>query len=442
MDAETQATPVAAPKSALERNIDLSVAIADLEKKVDERLKRIGRNAKMPGFRPGKVPTKILQQQYGPEARHEAINELIDAAFRTATNAQELRVAGYPRVEPKPTESKTHVEFTAKFEVYPEIALADLSKTRVERPQLEVGEAEIERTIEILRKQRVVFQEIERAAQQEDRVTIDFVGKKDGEPFAGGSASDYAFVLGQKSMLPEFEQAVEGMQSGETKSFEITFPADYFAKDMAGQTVQFEVSLKKVEAPHLPEIDAAFATSLGIVDGDTDKLLAEITENLQREVKRRIDSRIKDQVMEALLSANPIEIPAALLQMEIENLAQQAMQDMQNRGMQTKDVNMQREWFVEKARRRVSLGLIVSELVEKHSLRATPAQVKAMVTELAASYENPAEVIKQHYADAESLRQMEALVLENNVVEWVLTQAKVEDKAIAFEELMGREAQS
>lgn len=426
--------------NALERRLDLSVAIADIEKGMEPRLQRMARNLKMPGFRPGKVPAKIVRQQYGDQARHEAMSEHLDAAFVEAVTAQNLRVAGYPRLEPKATESTTHVEFTAVFEVYPEITLGDLASAEVERPALEVSAAEVDKTLDILRKQRVSYADADRAAAKEDRVVIDFLGKKNGEPFQGGQATDYPFVLGQGMMLPAFEEAVEGLKAGESKTFDMTFPADYFAADMAGQTVQFEVTVKQVQAAQLPEVDAEFAKSLGVADGDVEKMRAEIEGNLKREVKKRIETKVKDQVMEALLKANPIDVPNALIEMEVQRLVQAAREDMEKRGMKTKDFPIDPSWFADQAKRRVSLGLILAELVKKEELKAKPEQVKAMVEEAAQSYEHPEEVVRWYYAQPQRLTEVEAVAVENNVVEWVLSKSKVTDKAVAFDELMGQKS--
>ena len=422
----------------LERRVDLSVAIADVEKQMDQRLKRMGKNLKMPGFRPGKVPLNIVKQQYGDQARHEILAEELDRVFGETVTAQKVRVAGYPRIEPKTTESTTHLEFTAIFETYPEFALGDLSSAEIERPALEVGDAEIDQTLDILRKQRISYQTVERAAAKADRVVIDFLGKKDREAFQGGSANDYPFVLGQGMMLPDFENAVEGTQAGESKTFDMTFPADYFAKDLAGQTVQFEITVKQVQAPVMPEIDAEFAKTMGIADGDIAKMREEISSNLKREVKRRIEGKIKDQVMEALLQANPINIPNALVELEIERLMQGARQDMEQRGMKTTDFPIQPAWFTDQAKRRVSLGLILAEVVKTENLQATPEQVRGMVEESAASYEQPEEVIRWYYAQPQRLADVEGVAIENNGGAWVLGKAKVTDKAAAFDELMGQ----
>ena len=429
-----------AQANALERRIDLSIAIADVEKEMEQRLKRMGKNIKMPGFRPGKVPFSIIKQQHGDQARHEVLSEQLDRVFGETVTAQKMRVAGYPRLEPKSTESTTHLEFEAIFEVYPEFAPADMSTAEVERPVLEVTAAEVDKTLDILRQQRVSYEDTDRAAAKGDRVVIDFLGKKDGEPFQGGQAADYPFVLGQGQMLPDFESAVEGATAGESKTFDLAFPADYFAKDLAGQTVQFEITVKQVQAPKLPEVDSEFAKGMGIADGDVAKMRAEIEANLKREVKRRIEGKVKDQVMEALIKANQIDTPSALIDMEIQRLMQAARQDMEQRGMKVQDMPIQPEWFADQAKRRVTLGLILAELVKTEGLQAKPEQIRAMVEETAQSYEQPEEVIRWYYAQPQRLGEVEGLAIENNVVEWVLGKAKVTDKAAVFDELMGQKS--
>ena len=437
-NAETEAAQLT---NALERRLDLLVAIEALEKDIDQRLKRIGKNVKMPGFRPGKVPANIVKQQYGEQAHYDALNEALEHAFGEAAKTQEMRVAGNPKIEPKTTESKTHLEFSAVFEVYPEVKLGDLSGVEIERAVLEVGAAEIDSTMTVLRKQRVRYEPVDRAAAKEDRVTIDFLGKKDGEPFAGGQANDYPFVLGAGSMLADFENAIYGLKAGESKTFEMTFPADYLSKEIAGQTVSFEITVKEVREPILPEIDADFAKELGVEDGDVEKMRAEIETNLKREVSKRLQSKVKDQVMEALLKTNPIDIPNALLEMEIQRLMQSARQDMEQRGgAKMKDFPMQREWFVDQAKRRVSLGLILSEIVKVNKLQAQPDQIKKIVEESAQSYEHPEEVIRWYYAQPQRLQEVEGVAIEDNVVAWALSASKVVEKPIAFDELMGHKA--
>src|SRR5574343_359377 len=417
-----------AQASELERRVDLSIAIADIEKEMEQRIKRMGKNVKMPGFRPGKVPFSIVKQQYGDQARHEVLSEELDRVFGQTVAEQKLRVAGYPRIEPKTSEGNTHLEFTAIFETYPEITLGDLASAEIERPVLEVSDTEVDKTLDILRKQRVSYADADRAAAKEDRVVIDFLGKKDGVPFDGG----------QGMMLPDFENAVEGSKTGETKTFDLTFPADYHASDLAGKTVQFDITVKQIQAPVLPELDAEFATSMGITDGDVTKMRAEIEGNLKREVKRRIEGKLKDQVMEALLAANPITVPTALLDMEIQRLMQAARHDMEQRGMKIKDMPIKPEWFADQAKRRVALGLILAEVVKQEKLQATPDQVRAMVEETAQSYEHPEEVIRWYYAQPQRLQEVEGVAIENNVVAWALSKAKVTDKSAVFDELMGQ----
>lgn len=424
--------------SALERRLDLSVAIADIDKDVEQRLKNLGRNVKMAGFRPGKVPANIVRKQYGDQARHEALTDALDRAFGEAVRSQNLRVAGYPRIEPKSTESTTHLEFAAVFEIYPEFKLGDLSAVEIERPILEVGDADVDKTIDILRKQRVRYEPADRAAAKGDRVVIDFLGKKDGEPFQGGQATDYPFVLGEGMMLADFEAAVEGSRAGDSKSFDMTFPEDYFAKDLAGKAVTFDVTVKQVLAAVLPEVDAELARSLGIADGDVAKMRAEIETNLRREVKKRIDGRVKEQVMEGLVKSTPVELPNALIEMEIQRLMQQARQDMEARGMKTRDFPMQPEWFADQAKRRVSLGLVIAEAVKAENLHATAEQIREVIEEAAQSYENPEEVVRWYYSQPQRLAEVEALAVENNVVAWVLSRAKIADKTVTFEELMGQ----
>jgi len=434
------ANPVVPAASALERRIELSVAIAELERDVDQRLRRLGKNMKLPGFRPGKVPANIVRQQYGEQARLDALQEVLGRLFGEAVSAQKLRVAGAPKIEARDSGTATHMGFSATFEVYPDITLSDLSGVEVERPVLEVGPEEIDSTLEILRKQRVRYELVDRAAALADRVTIDFFGKKDGEPFAGGQGKDYRFVLGEGKMLSDFENAVIGTRADEAKSFDMTFPAEYFSKDLAGQSVTFDIVLKEVCEPVLPELDGDFARALGVADGDLTQMRAEIEANLRREVKKRLQGRITAQVMDLLLQANPLQVPEALIQKEVERLMQVARQDMEQRGMKVKDLPMRPEWFTDQARRRVSIGLILSEIVKLNDLRAQPAQVRELVEDAAQSYDDPQEVVRWYYAKGERLSDFEGAAIEANVVDWVLQRVTVRDKPVAFAELMGQQA--
>ena len=433
-----QTNPQAA--SPLERRIDMTVPMAEIEKEVAQRLKKMARTVKMPGFRPGKVPFKMVEQQYGAQARNEAIGEAVEKAFGNAVREQNLRVAGYPRIEPKGGEDASRLEFSAVFEVYPEVKLNGFGDKIIERPQLDVGEAEVDKTIEVLRKQRTTFSATERAAEKGDRVVIDFTGKLNGEAFQGGQATDYPVVLGEGRMLPDFENGIAGLKAGENRTFDLTFPADYQVTELAGKQVSFDVTLKRVEAPQLPEVDAAFARSLGIEDGDIAKMRAEIRANLENEIRKRIKARIKEQAMQALLDANPLDVPKALIEQESESMAEAARQDLASRGADIRNMPVDATWFAAQAERRVKLGLIIAEAVKGNALHAKPEQVRALIDEQAESYEKPEEVVRWYYAQPQRLAQVEALAIEENVVNWVVANVQATDKAASFDELMGNAA--
>ena len=430
-----QASPEIA--SPLERRLDLSCPLKQLESEIESRLKRIARTAKVPGFRPGKVPLKIVAQQYGGQVRQEAIGDSVQKSFSDAVRQQNLRVAGYPRIEAKQSQAATEsLEFTATFEVYPDVQVGDLLEATIRRPVTEIVDADVDRTIEVLRKQRQHFHSVDRAAMTGDQVRIDFQGKLDGNVFDGGQGTNHSLHLGEKRFLPDFETQVVGMKAGETKSFELTFPADYHAKVLAGKTVTFEVTAQEVSSPHLPELNADFAKALGIVDGDLDKMRAEIRLNLQREAKKRVQARLKEQVMQALIDRSTLTIPKALVEIEISRLSQDMLKDLQSRGMTTKDMNLPAELFTEQAERRVRLGLILSEVVKQNGLQARPDQVRSVIEEHAQSFEQPEEMVRWYYQQPDRLGEVEAVVLEDNVVTWVGGKAKTDDVPTPFQELM------
>jgi trigger factor len=422
---------------ALERRIDLTVAADSIDQEVKTRLSKLARNVKMPGFRPGKVPLKMVAQTYGAQVHAEVLNDKVGEAFSSAVTASKLRVAGTPRLEPRTVEGSNDLAFSATFEVYPEITLGDLSGTVVERAVCPVSDEEVDRTLDIMRKQRATYQPVSRAAQAGDVVAIDFKGTRDGVEFEGGAATDFKFTLGDGRMLPEFDTAVRGMAAGESKTFDLTFPADYTAKELAGQTVQFAVTLNSVQEPVLPPVDAAFAKSLGIADGDLDKMRAEVRANLQREVATRLKARTKDSAMSALLAASSFEVPKALVEADKQRLAEMARNDLVSRGVAAKDAPMPLELFAAQAERRVRLGLVLGEVVRVNNLQPRPDQIRKLVEDIAASYEKPQEVISWYLSDRKRLGDLENVALEDNVVNWVLEHGKVVDKPIAFDELMG-----
>ncbi len=436
----TATNPVPAASSKLERRIEMTVSRADVDRDVDQRLKRLSRTVKIAGFRPGKVPLKMVAQQYGYQTHSEALGDAVQRVFGEQVRANNLRVAGYPKIEPKQASNEDQLEFSAVFEVYPDIVPGDITSSAIEKPVLVVSEAEVDKTLEVLRKQRTAYVATDRAAQADDRVVVDFTGRKDGEIFKGGEARDHVTVVGGGQMLPEFDAQLVGVTTGQTKTFDLTFPADYQATELAGQTVQFEVTVTKVEAAVLPEIDAEFAKTLGINDGDLTRMRSEVRSNLEREVKKRLQARIKNQVMDLLLSVNAIDVPRALVEAEAQQMAENTRREMESRGMAMKNVPLDTSWFGEQATRRVRLGLLLAELVRSKELHAKPEQVRAIVDDFAETFEDPKEVVRWYYSQPQRLAEAESLALENNVVDWVLANAKVTEVAVAFDDLMANAA--
>ncbi len=425
----------------LERKITLSLPLAAIQSEVEARLKKVARTVKMDGFRPGKVPMNVVAQRYGYSVQYEVLNDKVGEEFAKSVQEAGLRVAGQPRISEKEGAAEGQAEFEAIFEVFPEVKIGDLTGVEVEKLTADVDDAAIERTLDILRKQRRTFavRAADEAAVDGDRVTVDFEGKIDGEAFAGGKAEDFQFLVGEGQMLKEFEDAVRGMKVGESKTFPLAFPEDYHGKDVAGKTADFLVTVKKLEAANLPEVNEAFVKSLGIADGSVEALRADIKKNLEREVKFRLQARNKQAVMDALLSVAELDLPKAAVQSEVARLMQAAREDLKQRGIKDADkAEIPEDIFLPQAERRVRLGLVVAELVKANNLEATPEQLKAHVDELAASYEKPEDVVRWYFGDRQRLAEVEAVVIENNVTEFVLGKAKVNDKAVSFEELMGQ----
>lgn len=425
----------------LERKITLSLPMATIKSEVDSRLKRLARTVKMDGFRPGKVPMNVVTQRYGYSVHYEVLNDKVGEAFSLAANEAKLRVAGQPRITEKEGAPEGEVTFDAIFEVYPDVKIGDLATAEIEKLSAQVDDAAIDKTLEILRKQRRTFAQRaqDAGAQDGDRVTVDFEGKIDGEPFQGGKADAFQFLVGEGQMLKEFEDAVRGMKVGESKTFPLAFPADYHGKDVAGKTADFLVTVNKIEAANLPEVNDALATSLGIAEGTVAALRADIKKNLEREVKSRLMARNKQAVMDALVAKSELDLPKSVVQAEIDRMVEGARADLKQRGIKDADkAPIPEEIFRPQAEQRVRLGLVVAELVRAHGLQATPETLKAHVEELASSYEKPAEVVRWYFGDNRRLAEVEAVVIENNVTEYVLSQAKVTEKSITFDELMGQ----
>jgi len=423
----------------LERRITLTLAASDIHSEVESRLKKLSRTVKADGFRPGKVPMSVVAQRYGMSVQYDVMNDKLGEAFAQAATQAKLRVAGAPRIAEKVGAAEGQMLFDATFEVFPEIQIGDLTSVDVERVQADVSDEAIDKTIDILRKQRRTFNQRPAAegAADGDRVTIDFEGKIDGVPFEGGKAEGFQFMLGEGRMLEAFEKAVRGMKAGESKTFPLKFPDDYHGKDVAGKEADFLVTLAKVESQVLPEVTEAFIKSLGIEAGTTDALRADIKKNLEREVKFRTAARNKSAALDALLKVTQFDVPKALIDNEIERMGEGARADLKARGIKDADkAPIPAEMFKDQAERRVRLGLAVAELVRANSLQAKPDQLRAHIEELAQSYEQPAEVVSWYMGDRQRLAEVEAVVIEGNVAEFILGKAKVSDKALGFDELM------
>ena len=419
--------------AGLERCITLNLNPAEIETEVGKRLQQMSKKVKLDGFRPGKAPAKVVAQRYGNEIRGEVLGDALQKEFVDAIRANQLDVAGYPRFEPA-----GEGVFKATFEVYPVVTVGDVGQIKVTRPVVEVADADVERTLDVLRKQRVQYHAVDRASENGDRVHIDYQGKIDGEPFQGGEAKDFPLVLGEGRTLPDFEGGLVGMKAGETKTFDVTFPADYFAKELAGKTASFEATMKSVHAANLPEVDDAFAASLGIREGGPAKLREEVASNLSREAKRRIQTRLKEQIMDGLLAITPFDVPKNLVEMETRSLMEHAVSDLKARGMKEQDIKLGAQTFEPQAKRRVALSLLLNGFASANNVTADEDKVRAKVDEFAQSYEEPSEVVAWYYQDASRLREVQAMVVEDNVVEMVLQRAQVTDEPITLETLMGK----
>jgi trigger factor len=383
----------------------------------------------------------IVAQRYGYSVHYEVMNDKVGEAFNVAANEAQLRVAGQPRISEKEQASETEMSFDAIFEVYPDVKLKDLAQVEVERVTSEVTEAAIDKTVDILRKQRRSFAQrsLESAAAEGDRVTVDFLGKIDGEPFDGGRAEDFQFIIGEGQMLKEFEDAARGMKSGESKTFPLKFPDDYQGRDVAGKTADFMVTLKKLEAAHLPELTEELCKSLGVADATVTGLRTDIRNNLEREVKFRLLGRNKQAALDALVAQAELDLPQSIVQSELDRMAEGAREELKQRGIKDADkAPIPEDVFRPQAERRVRMGLVVSEVVRMQKLQATPDQIKAHVEDLAASYEKPSEVARWYYSDNRRIAEVEAIVIENNVTNYVMSLVKIKDKNISFDELMGQ----
>ncbi|MDO8962804.1 MAG: trigger factor [Methylophilus sp.] len=423
--------------SNLERRMTIKVPLAPLEGQIRQRLSQISRTAKFAGFRPGKAPIGLVNQHYGDQVRDEVYSKAVETSFGEAVEENKLRVAGYPNIEHKPfAEAAQDFEYTATFEVFPEIKLKDLSKVKIEKPSLEVAEADVEKTLDVLVKQRVTYEPVKRAAKKGDRINIALIASIEGKEVERTADNGIDLVLGEPGRMTEFDDALIGAKTGATKTFEIQYPADHNPAQLAGQTVSYQVTFNAVSQPVLPAIDAEFAKSLGVEDGNVDTMKSEIKASLEQEVEKRVKARVKEAVFQALVESAELEAPKAVIGSEINRLMQMTAQNLQQRGMDPKAIQLEPTMFEEQAKRNAALRMILAEVVNANNLQASPEQIRAMVDTFAQSFEKPEDLVRWYYEDVKRLDEPAALATEENVVNWVLNQAKVTSKKIKFDELM------
>jgi trigger factor len=415
----------------LERRMTIQVPAERIEKEVESRLKDLTRTARVAGFRPGKVPLKVVERKYGAQVRREVVGEVLQSSFYEAIRQEELRPAGGPRIEASEVAPGQALEYKAIFEVYPQFDLGSLEGGRIERPAVEVTDADVDRVIENLRRQRVTWTPVERPAQKEDRVLMDFEGTVDGEPFPGNKGEQVPVILGSGRLIPGFEDGLVDAAAGEERMLDLQFPQDYPATELAGKPVRFQVKVISVSEPKLPEVNEDFARSFGVAEGSVEGLRSEVRQNMERELEQTVKGKVKEQVMQLLLDKNPIEVPKTLVDEEAQRLMEQTRSQAAGQNFE-----LPRELFEEQARRRVTLGLVIAEVVKSAGLKVDPARVRATIEAMAATYENPEEVVKWYYGNRNLLQGVESLVLEDQVVDHLLQQLEVVDAPTSFESLM------
>jgi len=424
--------------SKLERRITITVPLQPLEAQIHQRLTQMSRTAKFSGFRPGKAPMGLVNQQYGNQVRDEVYSGAVEKSFGDAVDEAKLRVAGYPSIEHKPFEAASeNLEYTATFEVFPEVNFGDLSKIKIERPVIEVGEADVKKTLDVLVKQRVSYAPVKRAAKKGDRINVTLKASIDGKEVESTGDAGIDLVLGEAGRIASFDDQLAGGKAGSSKQFEITYPADHSPEQLAGKTVGYDVTYVSVSEPKYPELDADFAKSLGIEDGNVDKMKAEIAESLNQEVAKRVSAKLKEQVFQALVDSSDFEIPRVLLGSEINRMMETTAQNLKQRGADLKTIKLEPAMFEDQAKRSTKLRLILGDLINGNGLHANADQIRAMVDVFSQSFERPADVITWYYADPKRLDEPSALATEENAVAYVLSKAKVTDKKVKFDDLMG-----
>ena len=424
--------------SKLERRITITVPLQPLQAQIHQRLAQMSRTAKFAGFRPGKAPMGLVNQHYGDQVRDEVYSGAVEKSFGDAVDEAKLRVAGYPNIEHKPFEAASvNLEYTATFEVFPEVNFGDLSKIKVERPVVEVSDADVKKTLDVLVKQRVSYAPVKRAAKKDDRVHVTLKASIDGKEVESTGDNGIDLVLGDAGRVASFDEQLAGGKAGSSKQFEISYPADHNPEQLAGKTVAYDVTYVSVSEPKYPELDADFAKSLGIEDGNVAKMKAEITESLNQEVAKRVSAKLKEQVFQALVDSADFEIPRVLLGSEINRMMETTTQNLKQRGADLGAIKLEPSMFEDQAKRSTKLRLILGELINTNGLHANADQIRAMVDVFSQSFERPADVVTWYFADPKRLDEPSALATEENAVAWVLSKAKVTDKKVKFDDLMG-----
>lgn len=421
--------------SQIERRITVQVPAAEIDEAVNARLKDAAKNVRMDGFRRGKVPMSVIRQRYGSDVRNEVVGEVMRERYVRAISEHELNPAGFPQIEPTVNEAGKDLEFVATLEVYPEVELAPIEGTEVERPVVEVTEADVDEMIDTLRKQNAAWEAVERAAEDGDQVTIDFQGFLGDEPFEGGSAEGHDLVIGSGSFIPGFEEQLIGAKAGEEKELKVTFPEDYQAENLAGQEATFKVTVHAVKGQALPEVDAEFVQKFGVEDGDLDKFRAEVKKNMTREASQAVDNRVKQQVLTALQKANEIPVPQALVQQETDGLKRQAAQQF-GLGEDFDVSQLPNELFEEQARSRVEVGLLLAEVIKANELEASDDEIRAKVQELAEQYQEPEQVVEHYMGNDQLKTQVKSAILEEKAVDVLLGQATVKDVEMSYQDVL------
>ncbi|MFM9912467.1 MAG: trigger factor [Methylophilaceae bacterium] len=429
--------------STLERRLTVAMPLKPIEDEIGKRLNALSRTAKLPGFRPGKVPHKMVMQQYGAGVRQEVISSNVEKTFDEAVTQHKLRVAGYPSIAPKPlAEGADNYEYTATFEVFPEVVVGDLSKLKIEKPTVALTDADLNKTIDVMRKQRAVFEPVKRAAKLQDRISIAFTSTIAGKQVEDTQGQAIELTLGEDGRLADFDNNLVGLKAGQSKQFDLAFPADYQSADLAGKTATYDINLVAVTTAKLPEVNADFARELGVADGDVEKMRAEIKLSLEQEVENRVKALVKQQVMEGLADAVTLDLPRALVVAESNQQMQMTIQNLKQRGMDESQININPAMFEEQAKKSVKLRMILVEIIRTNNLQATPEQIRAQIDIFAQSFEDAGEVVAWYYADPQRLDEPAAVATETNAVNWVVERAKVSNKKTSFDDLMGNQGKA